>query len=387
MNKDEWFSSRAKLGILGGGQLGKMLLEEAIKMDISVAVMDPSEDCACADLTPYFTKGSLQSFEDVVNFGKSLEVLSIEIEAVNTEALLELKKQGVKVFPEPETIALIQDKGAQKAFYTQHKLPTANFALWKNITELKLALENGKQSFPFVWKLCKGGYDGRGVRICRTLHDLEELPEQACISEDLVDFKMEFACIGARSPKGKMKCFPLVGMAFHPEANQVEDVFVPFQMEANLAKQAEKICLQLMEVLDHKGLLAVEFFLTKAGTVLVNECAPRPHNSGHIFSDVSQTSQFEQHLRAICGLPFGSTKLHSAGIMVNLTGESGYSGQVFYDGAAEALKISGTHLHLYGKKETRPFRKMGHVNVVAANLKTAEKKADKVRKLVKIKSK
>jgi len=384
MTNDSWFASGGKLGVLGGGQLGKMLIEEAVRMDISLAVMDENPQCACAGITPYFQTGSITDFQNVLEFGRSCDVLTIEIENVNIEALKQLENEGVKVFPPPSVIELIQDKGTQKLFYNQKSIPTAPFKMFFNTEELNAAIAAGKIKFPFVWKARKGGYDGRGVKIIKNQGDLETLANTSCFVEDLIPFEKELACVGARSSLGEVITYPTVAMDFHPDANQVEDVFMPSGISEALELEAKRITVRLMNELNHVGLLAVEFFLTQDLQLLVNECAPRPHNSGHIFSDNCYISQFEQHLRAICGWALGSTRMICPGVMVNLVGDEKHSGKVYYEGASQAIKEEGVVLHLYGKTETRPFRKMGHINCIASTLEEAMQKAAKVRSTVKI---
>lgn len=379
MESDKWFASHGKLGILGGGQLGKMLLEEAIRLDITVAVMDPASDCACASLTPLFQVGSLMDEQAVLEFGRSVEVLTIEIEHVHTGALFQLEKEGIKVFPPASVIARIQDKGTQKEFYSAHSLPTAPYQLASGVAEVKQLIYSESWTLPLVWKSRKGGYDGRGVKVLRSIEEIDQLPDVPCYLEALVPIATEIACVGARSESGEIAIYPPVGMHFHPEANQVEEVFVPSDSPNDILEQCTSITSQLLQEQQHVGLLAVEFLLAQDGQLLVNEMAPRPHNSGHIFSDTAWTSQFEQHLRAIMDLPLGSTQLRQPGVMINLVGEEGYQGPVFYHGAARALAEPGVYLHLYGKKDTRPFRKMGHVNVVARDLNEAFERAKRVR--------
>ncbi len=384
MTDDLWFASLGKLGVLGGGQLGKMLIEEAIRMDITLAVMDENPLCACSGITPFFKQGSITDYQSVLEFGRSCEVLTIEIENVNIEALKQLEKEGIKVFPPAAVIQLIQDKGSQKGFYNQSGIPTAPYTLFNDLEELKVAVSDNQLAFPFVWKARKGGYDGRGVQIVRSLNDLQNLSNSPCYTENLIPFEKELACVGARSSKGEVVCYPLVAMDFHPDANQVEDVFMPACVSEIIEMEAKRITTHLLNELNHIGLLAVEFFLTLEGQLLVNECAPRPHNSGHIFSDNCFTSQFEQHLRAVCGLKLGSTRMHYPGVMVNLVGAENHIGKVYYEGASQAIAEEGVILHLYGKTDTRPFRKMGHINCIANTLEEAKQKAVRVRSNLKI---
>ena len=386
MNADAWFASSGKLGILGGGQLGKMLLEEAIRLDIEAAVMDPDPQCACSGITLKFEQGGLLDKEAILAFGRKCEVLTIEIENVDASALKQLEEEGLKVYPPSAVLARIQDKGTQKLFYTEHDLPTAPYELFDSRDEVRAAVEETEWTLPFVWKARRGGYDGRGVHIVKKLSDLDELPDVPCFLEDLVAIKTEIACVGVRSSNGEVAVYPPVEMEFHPETNQVEQTFVPSLADPELIKKAEKYTHALLEQQEHVGLLAVEFLVNEHGALLLNEMAPRPHNSGHIFSDTSWTSQFEQHLRAVMGFPLGATELRQPGVMINLVGDREHEGRVAYEGAAKAMAEPGVYLHLYGKKTTRPNRKMGHVNIVAHSLGEARSRARNLAENIKIKS-
>jgi len=386
MNADAWFASSGKLGILGGGQLGKMLLEEAIRLDIEAAVMDPDPQCACSGITLKFEQGGLLDKEAILAFGRKCEVLTIEIENVDASALKQLEEEGLKVYPPSAVLARIQDKGTQKLFYTEHDLPTAPYELFDSRDEVRAAVEEAEWTLPFVWKARRGGYDGRGVHIVKKLSDLDELPDVPCFLEDLVAIKTEIACVGVRSSNGELAVYPPVEMEFHPESNQVEQTFVPSLADPELIKEAEKYTHALLEQQEHVGLLAVEFLVNEQGALLLNEMAPRPHNSGHIFSDTSWTSQFEQHLRAVMGFPLGATELRQPGVMINLVGDREHEGRVAYEGAAKAMAEPGVYLHLYGKKTTRPNRKMGHVNIVAHSLGEARSRARNLAENIKIKS-
>jgi 5-(carboxyamino)imidazole ribonucleotide synthase len=386
MNADAWFASSGKLGILGGGQLGKMLLEEAIRLDIEAAVMDPDPRCACSGITLKFEQGGLLDKEAILAFGRKCEVLTIEIENVDASALKQLEEEGLKVYPPSAVLARIQDKGTQKLFYTECDMPTAPYELFDSKDEVWSAVEEAKWTLPFVWKVRRGGYDGRGVQIIKKLSDLDELPDVPCFLEDLVAIKTEIACVGVRSSNGEVAVYPPVEMEFHPETNQVEQTFVPSLADPELIKEAEKYTHALLEQQEHVGLLAVEFLVDEQGALLLNEMAPRPHNSGHIFSDTSWTSQFEQHLRAVMGFPLGATELRQPGVMINLVGNREHEGPVAYEGAAKAMAEPGVYLHLYGKKTTRPNRKMGHVNIVAHSLGEARSRARNLAENIKIKS-
>ncbi|MFD2823070.1 5-(carboxyamino)imidazole ribonucleotide synthase [Lacinutrix iliipiscaria] len=382
-----YFSSDFKLGILGGGQLGKMLLNETRKFDIYTCVLDANNEAPCKIGSHEFHLGSLMDFETVYQFGKQVDVLTIEIENVNVDALDKLEKEGVKVYPSSDTLRIIQNKATQKLFYIDHNLPTAPFSRFAYKSEIKDTIENGGLKFPFVWKATQFGYDGTGVKVVRSLDDLELLPKGECIAEELIPFKKELSVIVARNIKGEIKTFPVVEMEFHPEANQVEYVICPARIDSEIAKKAEHIALKTSDALKHVGLLAVELFLTQSDDIIINEVAPRPHNSGHQTIEANYTSQFEQHIRAILNLPFGSTASKVGGIMVNLVGEEGHEGNVVYEHIEEIMNMEGVTPHIYGKKKTRPFRKMGHVTIVHEDINEARIIAEKVKNTIKVISK
>jgi len=375
-----YFSSQFKLGILGGGQLGKMLLTETQKFDIFTSVLDSSKDAPCALIAHQFTVGDLMDFETVYRFGKTVDLLTIEIEHINIKALYQLEKEGLTIYPQPSVIETIQHKGKQKDFYKTHLIPTADFYRYNSIKELK----SYPFDFPFIWKSAQFGYDGMGVKVVKNEIDIQTLPDVECIIEKMIPFKMELAVIVARNHQNEIKSFPVVEMEFHPEANQVEYVICPARIPDAIATQAQEVALKVTESFNHVGLLAVELFLTENDEILVNEVAPRPHNSGHYSIEASYTNQFEQHLRAILNLPLGNTDSKLAGIMVNLVGSEGYSGDVVYQNMNEILKINGVTPHIYGKKQTRPFRKMGHVTIVNKSVDTAREIAETVKNTIKV---
>jgi len=379
-----YFSSKHKLGILGGGQLGKMMLYNTRKFDINTSVLDPNNEAPSRLACNHFVQGDLMDFETVFNFGKKVDTLTIEIENVNVEALKALEKEGVKVYPDSNTLATIQNKAEQKRFYIKHQLPTAAFKAYNNKITLEKAVSENVQSLPFVWKSARFGYDGNGVKIIRKHSDLDQLPNGECIAEDLIPFKNELAVIVARNPKGEIKSYPVVEMEFHPEANQVEYVLCPARIPESVAKKATDVALKTAAAFQHVGLLAVEMFLTQNDNILINEVAPRPHNSGHQTIEASQTSQFEQHLRAILNLPLGSTKNKACGVMVNLVGAEGHQGAVVYKNIEAIMALEGVTPHIYGKKMTRPFRKMGHVTIVNSSIEKARKIAQKVKESINV---
>ena len=374
------FQQNFKLGVLGGGQLGRMLIQSAIDFNLEVHVLDPDPDAPCRTLAHHFQVGALTDFEAVYAFGKDCDYLTIEIENVNTAALEKLQAEGKKVYPQPEVIALIQDKRAQKKFYQTHHIPTADFILTDNKAEVM-----AQQAFlPAVNKLGRAGYDGRGVQLLRTTSDLEKAFDAPGLLEKLIDFDKEIAVIVAKNARGEMQTFPVVELVFHPEHNLVEYLFSPAIISDEVAQKAETIAKAVITKLDMVGLLAVEMFVTKTGEVLVNEVAPRTHNSGHQTIEGNITSQFEQHLRAILDLPLGSTALKMPAAMVNLLGEAGYTGMAKYEGMEEVMALQGAHIHLYGKKMTKPFRKMGHVTVVDRDLDQLKQKVQLVKKHLKV---
>ncbi len=383
----DYFSSNFKLGILGGGQLGKMMLYTTRKFDITTYVMDASDQAPCKIACDRFTLGDLMNYDAVYTFGKQVDLLTFEIENVNVDALEQLEKEGTKVYPSSITLRTIQNKAKQKLFYRDHDIPTSDFSRFAYLSEIEDALNNGGLKFPFVWKAAQFGYDGKGVKIVRQLSDLNGLPPGECIAEDLIPFKNELAVIVARTKDGDVKTYPVVEMEFHPEANQVEYVICPARIDDAIAKKAQDVALKVSEAFQHVGLLAVELFQTEQDGILVNEVAPRPHNSGHQSIEASYTSQFEQHIRAILNLPLGKTESKVGGIMVNLVGAEGHTGDVVYQNIEDIMQLEGVTPHIYGKKQTRPFRKMGHVTIVNEDIKEARHIAQHVKEKINVISK
>ena len=379
-----YFSSDFKLAILGGGQLGKMLLYETRKFDIQTLVLDPNPEAPSRLAANYFQQGDLMDFDTVYKFGKQADVVTFEIEAVNVDALEKLENEGISVYPSPQTLRKIQDKGVQKDFYTEKNIPTAPYKKYPRLDDLKLALTANQNSFPFVWKSTQGGYDGKGVQVVRSQEDLEKLIDTPCIAEQMIPFKNELAVIVVRSPKGEVKTYPVVEMEFHPEANQVEYVICPGRIDDKVAQKAREVATQVSEAFEHVGLLAVEMFQTQDDEILVNEVAPRPHNSGHYSIEGSYTNQFEQHLRAILNLPLGETESKIGAVMVNLVGAECYTGDVYYEKIEDIMALKGVTPHIYGKRETRPFRKMGHVTIVNSDLSEARKIAEQVKNAIRV---
>ncbi|MFW5700029.1 MAG: 5-(carboxyamino)imidazole ribonucleotide synthase [Bacteroidota bacterium] len=377
-------TSHLKMGIIAGGQLAKMLIQEANKWDIITCVLDNDPQCPASRIASFFFQGDNTDFDAVYNFGKDLNILTYEMENINIDALQKLKKEGLRIVPDPDILELIQDKGLQKEFYQNHKIPTAEFRLFPDTESVKKAIDAGELNFPFVQKLRKGGYDGRGVAVIE--HENDALLEGPSVIEQKIAIDKEVAVIVARNAKGEVRSFPAVEMVFDKKANLVERLICPSNLSTLLEDEAQSLAKKIIESLNMEGLLAVEFFTDKAGNLIVNEVAPRPHNSGHHTIESVITSQYEQHLRAILNLPLGSTYLKMPAVMINLLGHPDYEGPVKYEGLTESMAIEGVKVHVYGKKETRPMRKMGHATILAETVEEAVKKAEKVKNLIQVKS-
>ena len=374
------------IAILGGGQLGKMLIQAGSRFGLNISVMDIDKSYPAAFICPDYVCGDIRNYDDVLNFGLQADIITIEIENVNVDALEELVKRGKKVFPQPEILKIIKDKGKQKMFYEGNQLPSSEFYLFKNTSEIRAKFESGELKIPFVQKLRNDGYDGRGVLVVKSPSDMEQLMEGQSLVEDLVEIEKEIAIIVCRNPSGEIKTYPAVEMQFHLTANLVEFLTCPANISDEHAEEAENLAITLAETLGIVGLLAVEMFIDRVGRILINEVAPRPHNSGHHTIEANETSQYEMHLRAILDLPLGSTSLIRPAVMVNLLGEPGYTGIPVYENIDKCLELSGVYPHFYGKKETRPFRKMGHVTIVDANQDVAIEKARFIQKTLKVKA-
>ena len=373
-------SLSAKIGILGGGQLGLMLLQAAIDWNLDIHVLDPDPDAPCSHIAPHFRQGSLQDYDTVYTFGQALDVITIEIEKVNVEALEALEKEGKRVYPQPWVIRQIQDKRIQKQFYQTHNLPTAAFIL----TESRADTARYPDFLPAFHKLGKDGYDGRGVQRISSETDLDKAFDAPGLLEKAVDFEKEIAIIVARNQMGHMKTFPVVEMVFHPEHNLVDYLFAPAEIPADIRFRAEEIASRTAEAFGIVGILAVEMFVTKEGEILINEVAPRPHNSGHQTIRANATSQYEQHWRAILGLPLGSTHQYAPAAMVNLLGEEGHTGPAHYEGMDTLLATSEVFPFLYGKAITKPYRKMGHVTIMDESIDRLKEKVELVKNSVRV---
>lgn len=364
---NSFFGSDQVLGVLGAGQLGKMLATAAAPWDLNLRMLDPTAAAPAAHLCTKFVQGDFRDKQTVLDFGADCDVITIEIEQVNVAALEELEAAGKVVHPCPRALRIIQDKGFQKQFFVEQGLPSSAFALFAGPEEVKAA----DLTFPCVQKVRTEGYDGRGVKILRSEADLDDLLPGPCLVEDAVEVETEIAVIAVRNASGQVVSFDPVEMSFHPTANLVEFLAAPARISPALAAEAKALAEQTIAAFDLCGLLAVEMFVNREGEILINEVAPRPHNSGHHTIEACVSSQYQQHLRAILDLPLGDCSLRQPAVMINILGEEGKSGPVVYEGVEEVLNTPGAHLHLYGKHETRPFRKMGHLTVCHDDLETA----------------
>ena len=382
-----YFSSDFKLGILGGGQLGKMLLQVTSRLSIKTNILDPSEDSPCKNLCNEFEIGNLMDFDAVYQFGKKCDLVTFEIEHVNIEALEKLESEGTKVYPTSKTLKIIQNKNLQKQFFIDNNIPTSDFYYFKSPKDFKNSLHKNQISFPCVWKKTKFGYDGYGVEIIKSIEQIDNLPNEEFIIEEFIPFEKELATTIVRNNSGDIQIFPLVQMDFNKESNQVEYVVCPAQVNREIKDLANALAMKVSKSFKHVGLLAIEMFLTKDNKILINEVAPRPHNSAHYSIEACENSQFQQHINSILNLKLGSCKSNNNAIMVNLVGEKGYSGPVIYQGIEKAMEQSNVSVHIYGKSNTKPNRKMGHVTVTDENLKNGLKKAKSVKNLIKVKTK
>lgn len=376
------FNPNLRIGVLGGGQLGRMMIQSAIDFNLNIHVLDPDPNAPCSQLTSNFQCGSITDFDSVYNFGQQCDLITIEIENVNIEALKKLESEGKMVFPQPHVIEIIKDKGIQKEFYESKGIPTSPFVLTKDKKELNDHLE----LLPAAHKLRTEGYDGRGVKILKGAADFDEAFDAPGVLEKFVDYDKEISVIVARNVHGEVKTYPPVELEFHPEQNLVEFLFSPSQISPEVEAKALSVAVQLIESLDMVGLLAVEMFATKDGEILVNESAPRTHNSGHHSIEANVTSQFEQHIRAILGLPLGDTSIVRNAVMINLLGAPDHQGVAKYTGVNEAMAIPDVHIHLYGKKMTKPFRKMGHVTILGEDMEQIKERARQIKSTLVINS-
>ncbi len=369
-----------RIGILGGGQLGRMFLQESYNYNARVSVLDPAGDAPCAPIAPEFVQGSFNDYQTVLDFGRACDIVTIEFEHVNTDALHQLEKEGKKVYPQPHILELIKDKGAQKAFYTEHGIPTGPFFLAENAAEVRQKITQ----LPVFQKLRKGGYDGYGVKALRTEEDLAAAFDGPCVVEEFVDFEKELSVIVARNEAGETAVYPAVEMVFHPVANMVEFLVSPAHISGETEQKVRETALKVIEALGMVGILAVEMFLTKAGEIWVNEVAPRPHNSGHQTIEGNYCSQYDMHFRSIMNLPLGCTNIVQPSVMINLLGDPAHSGPAVYEGLEDVMRIPGVYVHLYGKTHTKPYRKMGHVTILDADAHSAMAKAGRVKDVLRV---
>lgn len=380
----QFFSSKFKLGILGGGQLGKMLLYDCKRYDVFTKIMDPNKNAPSSKLADEFIVGDLTNYDDVINFCENVDVVTVEIENVNTEALEYLENNGKKVYPSSATLKTIQNKSIQKDFYTKNNLPTSSYKNYKFIKDVINDYNDDKLKLPAVWKSAKFGYDGKGVKILKNINDIESLPDTECLIEEKVDIKKEISVIVARNKNKDEVCFPAVEMEFNSDSNLVEYIMCPANISKEIEEKAYEIALNTARKFNSIGLLAVELFLTSKDEVLINEVAPRPHNSGHHTIECCFTSQFDQHIRSVLNLPLGNTDIKIPGIMVNLVGENKVEGDVIYKNIEKIFNISGVSTHLYGKKKSRLNRKMGHITIVHSEIEKAIQIGKEIKELIKV---
>ncbi len=370
------------IGILGGGQLGRMLLQAAINYPVITHLMENDPECPAAHLCHHFTKGDIRNFEDVYNFGKNLDAVTIEIESVNEEALEKLESEGVRIYPKPSALRTIKNKILQKEFYQSLQIPSAAFIVTNSVADLQ-----GQRNFlPAVHKLATGGYDGRGVQIIRTEADISKAFDAPAVLEKMVEIEKEIAMIIAVGDTGEIAFYPPVDMVFDPNLNLLDFQLSPAKPEDRILWRLEAIAVAVVKGLNSPGIFAVELFIDKKGEVFVNETAPRVHNSGHHTIEANYSSQFDMLWRVMLGYPNGNPKHIIPAAIVNLLGEDGFEGEVNYEGLEEVLKMDNVFVHLYGKKTTKPGRKMGHVTILSSQEQELVYKAHKIKQILKVKS-
>jgi 5-(carboxyamino)imidazole ribonucleotide synthase len=366
------------IGIIGGGQLGKMLISESKQMDLIVVVLDPTPESPAGRLADEQIIGDLYDKDKISELVKKCDVTTFEIEHIDTAILAELEKKGHKIYPSPKVLEIIKDKSLQKKMLVENNIPTAE---WEMISDIKIT--GNKLGLPFIQKSCRGGYDGRGVNLIRHEGDYKNALKEESFGEKYVDFKKELSVIVARDLDGKMKSFPIVEMVFNEGENICDTVIAPARIDRVIGEKAEEIAYKCVEVLQGVGVFAVEMFLTKEDEILVNEIAPRVHNSGHYTIEACITSQFQQHIRAICGIPLGETESLIPAVVVNILGEENEKGNPYYKGFKEVLEISGVNIHIYGKDIVKPYRKMGHLTIVDRDIEKAIEKSERAKKILK----
>lgn len=369
-----------KIGILGGGQLGYMFLQNALQYPVEISILDPAANAPCAPHAHHFVQGDFADYETVLEFGKNLDAIGIEIEHVNTEALRELKKMGKHIVPDPEALAIIQDKGVQKEFYDQHQIPTAPYFIldqWQDI-------QSKETELPLFQKTRKGGYDGKGVQFLKTQKDFEQLLQAPSVFEKPADLDKEIAVVVVADHLGNIVTYPTVELVFNEEYNLLDYLLIPSTLSEDVSTKAENIATQVVKALSSAGIFAVELFLNKDGSIWVNETACRVHNSGHSTIEAALSSQFDQMLRTLMRLPLGSTQLLTTSAMVNLIGAENEIGDAKIENIEQMLNLPGTYLHWYAKSETRPGRKMGHITILNDDLDELKKNIDFVNKTIKV---
>jgi 5-(carboxyamino)imidazole ribonucleotide synthase len=372
-----------KAGILGGGQLGRMLLQAAANYPVETWVMENDENCPAAHLCHNFVKGDIRNYHDVYQFGKNLQALTIEIESVNTEALEQLEAEGVKIFPRPAALRTIKNKISQKQFYSEHGIPTAEYLVTADLA----AVRSRADFLPAVHKIGAGGYDGRGVQIIRSKDDIEKGFDAPGVLEKLVNIEKEIAQIVAVNEKGETAIYPPVDMVFDARLNLLDYQISPADVAQNTLWKIEAIALRVVKELKSPGIFAVELFITRQGEVFVNETAPRVHNSGHHTIEANYSSQFDMLWRVMLEYPLGNTEMILPGAMVNLIGADGSEGEAHYEGLDEVLKMDHVFVHIYGKRDTKAGRKMGHVTIISREKQDLVYKAHKIKNTIKVVSK
>ena len=381
-----------KVGILGGGQLGRMLISPAIDLDIELHFLENDSDAPCSTVSRNFHKGDITDYQDVLDFGRQMDIISIEIEKVSADALEQLEKEGKKVIPQPAIIRLVQDKRLQKQFYKENNIPTSDFVLIDNKEGLINYLSKNEDKFPIVQKLGKDGYDGKGVQILKSLEDAKQNGFDApSVLEEKIDIKKEISVIVARNEKGEIAVFDAVEMVVNEKYNLLDYLLAPATLTKNEKEESIQLATKVITKLGQKegingmvGLLVVELFLDKKGHILVNEVAPRPHNSGHHTIEACTISQYAQHLRSIMNLPLGKTTLRSSAAILNLIGEENHTGTPFYEGLDKLLDLENVYPHIYGKKTTKPARKMGHITILGNDMDSLKEKIDKVKSSIRV---
>lgn len=369
-----------KVGILGGGQLGRMLLQAAANYVVETFVLENDENCPAAHLCTHFIKGDIKNFDAVYNFGKQIDALTIEIEAVNIDALEKLESEGLKIYPKPSAIRTIKNKITQKDFYKSNEIPTPKYIITQNLNELK----SNKSFLPAVHKIGEGGYDGRGVQIIKTETDFDKGFDAPSVLEKMVDLKKEIAIIVAMNDKNEAAIYPPAEMIFDPVLNLLDYQISPAELPQRVLWKAEAIALKVVKDLKSAGLFAIEMFVDKNDDVFVNETAPRVHNSGHHTIEANYCSQYDMLWRIILNYPLGNTDPILPSSIVNLLGADGYSGEAKYEGLDEVLQMENVFVHLYGKKQTKPGRKMGHVTIINKDRTDLTYKARKIKNILKV---